>query len=158
LRQGEPARSRPASGPSSRSRGARTSQTLPIYHPLSFKQGGNREPANSRFCNNALGNPLPLRERVGASEASVRVRGSLCHANLPSPAGLTRGSILFVRTSLRRGWIAGSSPAMTSVIAACVCPSPGSPAFAGSPPSPRNGGERVQTEFAARAELRRADP
>ena len=31
LRQGEPARSRPASGPSSRLRGARTSQTLPIY-------------------------------------------------------------------------------------------------------------------------------
>src|SRR5262245_27245984 len=31
LRQGEPARSWPASGPSSRLRGARTSQTLPIY-------------------------------------------------------------------------------------------------------------------------------
>src|SRR5215471_21254328 len=78
-------------------------------------------------------------------------------ADLLSPAGLTRGSLLFVRTFLRTRWIAGSSPAMTSVIAACVCPSPGSPAFAGSPPSPRKGRERVQTEFAARAELRRAD-
>src|SRR5215467_11860293 len=78
-------------------------------------------------------------------------------ADLLSPAGLTRGSILFVRTFLRTRWIAGSSPAMTSVIAACGCPSPGSPAFAGSPPSPRNGGERVQTEFAARVEVRSAD-
>src|SRR5260221_14796783 len=31
-----------------------------------------------------------------------------------SPAGLTRGSIIFVRPFLRRGWIAGSSPAMTT--------------------------------------------
>src|SRR3954449_6075786 len=30
-----------------------------------------------------------------------------------SPAGLTRGSIFFARTFLQRGWIAGSSPAMT---------------------------------------------
>src|SRR6516225_7112132 len=49
-----------------------------------------------------------------------------------SPAGLTRGSIVFPRTLceedgfLRRGWIAGSSPAMTTVIAARVGPSPAS--------------------------------
>src|SRR5215470_4400169 len=31
-----------------------------------------------------------------------------------SPAGLTRGSIILVRPFLRRRWIAGSSPAMTT--------------------------------------------
>jgi hypothetical protein len=31
-----------------------------------------------------------------------------------SPAGLTRGSILFASKFLRRRWIAGSSPAMTA--------------------------------------------
>src|SRR5262245_19206064 len=46
---------------------------------------------------------------------------------------------------------------MTTAIAARVGPSPGSPAFAGSPPSPRKGRERVQTEFAARVEVRSAD-
>jgi hypothetical protein len=84
-----------------------------------------------------------LRRAMGAS----RVRGCVSrHANLPSPAGLTTQvgfirlahlerpksgkpdfgwSILFVRTFLRTGWIAGSSPAMTTAIAARVSPSPG---------------------------------
>src|SRR5262245_35389185 len=45
---------------------------------------------------------------------------------------------------------------MTTAIAARVCPSPGSPAFAGSPPSPRKGGERV-TERAAQTEIRSSE-
>src|SRR5262249_46645283 len=57
--------------------------------------------------------PLPAcGERVG-------VRGSARAANPPSPAGLTRGSILFVRTFFR--WIARSSPAVTTAI---IAPSP----------------------------------
>src|SRR5262249_6095062 len=48
-------------------------------------------------------------------------------ATLSSPGGLTRGSIFFVRTFLRTGWIAGSSPAMTTAIVARICPSPASP-------------------------------
>src|SRR5262249_53480151 len=65
LRQGEPARSRSASGPSSRLRGARTSQTLPIYDPLSFKQRRNREAAEDSV------HPLPRlrgRDRKGACD------------------------------------------------------------------------------------------
>src|SRR5262249_6237558 len=60
--------------------------------------------------------------------------------NLPSPAGLTRGSIFFVRTSLRRGWIAGSSPAMTTAISASS--SPAAPALAPG----RGGGAGVALE------------
>src|SRR5262245_57024091 len=60
-----------------------------------------------------------LERRTRASQ----VRGCVSrHANLPSPAGLTRGSILFVKDFLRRGWIAGSSPAMTTVIFASAPP------------------------------------
>ena len=39
-----------------------------------------------------------------------------------SPVGLTRGSILFAQDFLRRGWIAGSSPARTTeIVAPLVC-------------------------------------
>src|SRR5262249_10621094 len=41
--------------------------------------------ANWRFCSSALECPLPLRERVDASEASVRVRG-LRRKTTPHPA------------------------------------------------------------------------
>src|SRR5262249_47606598 len=119
--------------------------------------------ARGRRADRARDRATRERPRLYPSRASSFVlnassrRAQVSRRRLLSPAGLTRGSILFVRTFLRTRWIAGSSPAMTSVIAACVCPLPGSPAFAGSPPSPRKGRERVQTEFAARAELRRAD-
>src|SRR6266536_3611860 len=39
--------------------------------------------------------------------------GRTCRPCDASPAGLTRGSILFAKDFLRRRWIAGSSPAMT---------------------------------------------
>src|SRR5215467_7767851 len=73
------------------------------------------------------------------------------HAGLPSPAGLTRGSILFVRTFLRIGWIAGSSPAMTTAITAPVAPHPAR-AFSARHPLPANCGARVETESDARAD------
>src|SRR5215472_7282223 len=49
---------------------------------------------------------LPCGERVASAEGASGGRGSLAPRKLPSPAGLTRGSILFVKTFLRTGWIA----------------------------------------------------
>src|SRR5262245_204187 len=42
-------------------------------------------------------------------------RGGWAAVLSPSPAGLTRGSIVLRKNSLRRRWMAGSSPAMTTV-------------------------------------------
>src|SRR5262249_14040308 len=88
-----------------------------------------------------------------------RVRGSLARASIPSPAGLTRGSIFFARR-----WIAGSSPAMTTEIAARVRPSPGSrlpcpspgPRLQRSPPSPRSAGRGLRPRLALRSASSRA--
>jgi len=79
---------------------------------------------SGRAANSVCTLSPPCGERVASAEGASRVRGSLAPRNLPSPAGLTRGSILFVRTFLRTGWIAGSSPAMTTAIAARIGPSP----------------------------------
>ena len=43
----------------------------------------------------------------------------------PSPAGLTRGSIILAPDCSRRGWIAGSSPAMTEGGTICSAPRSG---------------------------------
>src|SRR5262249_36085674 len=52
--------------------------------------------------------------RRGKARSLARIRQARRRSMaLASPAGLTRGSILFVKDFLRRGWIAGSSPAMT---------------------------------------------
>src|SRR6516162_1437296 len=91
--------------------------------------------------------PTSAFTRVFDAMGASRVRGSVSRrANLPSPAGLTRGSILFVRTFLRTGWIAGSSPAMTTAIAARIGPSPG-PRYARATLSPLAG--RGHSERAA---------
>src|SRR6266704_5544820 len=69
-----------------------------------------------------------------------RTRSALAPQGGPSPAGLTRGSILFARTFLRRGWIAGSSPAMTIAISASASPA------APSLPHDGGGGTRLALE------------
>src|SRR5262249_61028726 len=56
-----------------------------------------------------LVSPMTTREPPLGS-LPVRGPGRMPHA---SPPGLTRGSIVFREDFLRRGWIAGSSPAMT---------------------------------------------
>jgi len=56
-----------------------------------------------------------------------RVRGRIPRRNCSVTRGLDPRVHLFRKNFLQTGWIAGSSPAMTTAIAARACPSPASP-------------------------------
>src|SRR6516225_8711727 len=71
--------------------------------------------------------PSPREAERGWRERSERrVRGRIPRRNSSVTRGLDPRVHLFRKSFSRTGWIAGSSPAMTTAIAARVCPSPAS--------------------------------
>jgi hypothetical protein len=68
------------------------------------------------FCSHCF-SPGLLTDRSLFQGLVVRMGPKLEHLSSPSCAGLTRASISFAkRSSNEDGWIAGSSPAMTTLI------------------------------------------